>query len=53
MADRTDEPSGFARVFAPLLGLLALAGLAAAIRGRAKDEEVLAEAEETPEGHPS
>lgn len=56
MADRSTEPSGFARVFGPLLGLLAAAGLVAAVRGRAKETVVAeppTEQDETPDGHPS
>jgi hypothetical protein len=52
MADRSTEPSGFARVFGPLLGLVAIAGVVAAIKGRPK-EQVVAEPDETPDGHPS
>jgi hypothetical protein len=52
MADRSTEPSGFARVFGPLVGLLAVAGLVAAIKARPR-ERVVAEPEETPDGHPS
>jgi hypothetical protein len=52
MADRSTEPSGFARVFGPLVGLLAVAGLVAAIKRRPK-ERVVAEPDETPDGHPS
>jgi hypothetical protein len=52
MADRSTEPSGFARVFGPLLGLLAAAGLVAAIKGRPKGR-VVAEPDDTPNGHPS
>ena len=52
MADRSTEPSGFARVFGPLLALVAVAGVVAAIKGRPKDG-VVAEPDETPDGHPS
>ena len=53
MADRSNEPSGFARVFGPLLGLLAVAGVVAAIKGRPKDEVVAEPGDDTPDGHPS
>jgi hypothetical protein len=40
MADRSTEPSGFARVFGPLLGLLAYASIAGEHARAAHDDLV-------------
>lgn len=53
MADRSTEPSGFARVFGPLLGLLAIGGVIAAIKARPEEQVVADERDESPDGHPS
>ena len=54
MSDRSAEPSGFARIFVPLLGILAVAGVIKGILGlRSRRALSRDDHTESAEGHPS
>ncbi|MBU9943466.1 MAG: hypothetical protein KTQ12_02335 [Dermatophilaceae bacterium] len=54
MSDRSAEPSGFARVFVPVLALVAIAGLIKGVLGlRSRRSLSRDDHTESAEGHPS